>query len=90
MSYEALINAGSWYLRMVPEADEKKEGLNLPQNNLSITRSRKRIKRNKIVLRHVNESRLSRQADWRWSDRLIIAYRLWVQGKFSRSRKTRD
>lgn len=48
---------------MVPEADEKKEGLNLPQNNLSITRSRKRIKRNKIVLRHVNESRLSRQAD---------------------------
>lgn len=47
---------------MVPEADEKKEGPNLPQNNLSIMRSHKRIRRNKIVLRHVNESRLSRQA----------------------------
>lgn len=46
-----------------PEADAKKEGPILPQNSLSITRPRKRIRRNKIVLRHVNECRLSRQAD---------------------------
>lgn len=46
-----------------PRSRRKKGRTESSSKSLSITRSRERIRRNKIVLRYVNECRMSRQAD---------------------------